>query len=177
MDSMNENDTPIPPQRLYYTTVEFEDGSMESPHFLCFDSLPEGILMVKDHYANLKRPLMFVTLKEMVYVESTVLPEDTHILVPSNDYGLEDDFDDPQLRQLMVETAEKSSDESLVAVFPDEQEIENALCRAFYMGPFVIANTAGEYVNALLNDPIEISLPLDYVWLYRPTGAEKRVEG
>ena len=170
-------DNPQPPERLYYTTVEFEDGSMESPHFLCFDGVPEGILMVKDHYANLKRPIAFVTLKEMVYVESVVLPEDTQILVPTNDYGLEDDFADPDARQEAVESAEQSEREALEAVFPDEQEIDQSLCRAFYMGPFVSADTGEEYIQALQNDPMEISLPIDYVWLYRPTGAEKRVEG
>lgn len=164
-----------PPEKLFYTTIEFEDGSIETPHFLVFDALPEGILTAKEYMRELSRSVFQCTMKELEFVKVQILSPDTHILVPLNDHGVDDEFRDPIVQQSMVEKAE--SGPSYMAILPDEQENENLLCRAFYMGPFLQAADEHEFVSKLECEPFETSLPLEYVWLYKPTGEWKEVGG
>ena len=165
-----------PPLVLYYATLEFEDGAIESPHFLIFDTLAEGVITIKEHYRELGRNIERIVMKELIFEGTQAMPEDTHILVPLNDHGVEDDFRDPGSQQMMVADAEEGESEgALMGILPYEQENDQLLCRAFYMGPFVKAQNADEFVSHLLREPFETSQPLDYVWLYRPSGEWKEV--
>lgn len=165
-----------PPQILYYVTIEFEDGRIESPHYFVFDALAEGVITVREHYRELRKEPMRIVMKELLFSQICTMPEDTHVLVPLTDNGIEDDFRDPDMQQEMVEKAEAcGTDGALMGILPYEQEIDDLLCRAFFMGPFVQAQDKQDYIDRLLKDPFETSQPLDYVWLYRPTGEWKEV--
>jgi hypothetical protein len=164
-----------PPASLFYTTVEFEDGEIETPHYLIFDSLPEAILSVREHYQETGKPVSRFVMKELAFVKEQTLHEDTHILVHLNDRGIEDEFRDPVIQQAMVDQAEEG--DALMAILPYEQENDHLLCRAFYMGPFFQAADENEFVLQLERAPFATSQPVDYVWLYRPTGLRQEVEG
>lgn len=162
------------PNILFYTTVVMPDGSVESPHYLVFDSAEEGIQTVKEHYKNLFKEPARIIMKEMMFIDTCLLPEEAYILMPSNDMGLEEDFADQEHRQRMVNDAEDDGPEDAIAlVFPDQQDIETARYEAYYMGPMHKARTIKEFIRTLEENPFEISQPPDTVWLYRPTGEEK----
>ncbi|KXK12226.1 MAG: hypothetical protein UZ22_OP11002000022 [Microgenomates bacterium OLB23] len=79
--------------------------------------------------------------------------------------------------EIIVQRAEEGDpSESIMAVLPEEQEGEDLLCRAFYMGPFRRADSVENYIQQLIEDPFVAATPLDYVWLYRPTGEMKSVK-
>lgn len=165
-----------PPSVLYYATIEFEDGVVETPHYFVFDKLAEGVMTIKEHYRELKRDVARIVMKQLVFGESKVMPEDTHVLVPLTDNGIQDDFRDPVDQQMRVAEAEEHEpSETMVGVLPYEQEIDDLLCRAFFMGPFLKAADAQEYVEALEREPFDTSQPVDIMWLYRPTGEWKEI--
>lgn len=164
------------PDILYYTTIEFDNGDIETPHFFIFNSIPEGIVAVREYYKDLHKEITSITMKEMVYVETVLLPEDTQILVPLNDFGIDDEFKDPLIEHSKMQDVEDSENEGLVAVLPDKQEADTLMCDAYYRGPVLEAADGIEFVEKLLVDPYETSVPIDYVWLYRPTGQSKSVE-
>lgn len=166
-----------PPNIVYYTTIQFQDGSIETPHFLLFDKLAEGVTTVKEHYKDSSQDIARLVMKETLFINTRVLPEETHILVPSNDNGVEDDFRDPRVQQEMVLAAEEdNTEESIMSILPYEQENDSLLCRAFFMGPYIKADSEEAFIQRLLDNPFEVSQPLDYVWLYRPTGEWKEVK-
>lgn len=164
------------PDVLYYTTINFDNGEAETPHFFVFNSIPEGIVAVREYYKDLHKEIVGITMKEMVFVETILLPEETHILVPVNDFGIDDEFRDTDVEYQTIQEIEDSSQEALVAVLPEKQEADFLMCDAYYMGPMKVATTGEEYVHALIDDPFESSQPIDYVWLYRPTGESRTVE-
>ncbi|OGK14927.1 hypothetical protein A3H80_01895 [Candidatus Roizmanbacteria bacterium RIFCSPLOWO2_02_FULL_37_19] len=162
------------PQLLYYATITFADGSVETPSFFVFDNMPKGIEMVKKFYEKEGRPMKSITIKELIFIDSRVIPKETHIVMPNNDFGLSEDFRDRLMDQDLVERAEEeNSTESIMAIFPEEQEGDELLCRAFYMGPFLKEKNIDGLMRSLLQDPFEISTPIDYLWFYRPTGESK----
>lgn len=166
-----------PPEIIYYATIQFQDGGIESPHFLVFDQLAEGVMTIKDHYKELDRDIARLVMKEALFTNTKVLPEETHILVPANDNGVDDDFRDPAEHQMMVMEAEEgNTEEAILSLLPYEQENDALLCRAFYMGPFLKAKDEQEFVDKLIENPFPVSQPLDFVWLYRPTGEWKEVK-
>lgn len=164
------------PDILYYTTIEFDNGDIETPHFFIFNSIPEGIVAVREYYKDLYKVITSITMKEMVYVETVLLPEDTQILVPLNDFGIDDEFKDPIIEHNKIQALEDSENETLIAVLPDPQEAETLMCEAYYRGPVMEAENGKEFIQKLLEDPYETSVPIDYVWLYRPTGQSRSVE-
>ena len=166
-----------PPEIIYYATLQFQDGGIETPHFLVFNQLPEAVLTIKDHYKETGREIARLVMKEALFINTKVLPEDTHILVPSNDNGVEDDFRDPVEHQDLVMLAEEGdTEDAILSILPYEQENDELLCRAFYMGPFIKAENEADFISKLQQDPFIVSQPLDYVWLYRPTGEWKEVK-
>ena len=120
------------PDILYYTTIEFDNGDIETPHFFIFNSIPEGIVAVREYYKDLHKEITSITMKEMVYVETVLLPEDTQILVPLNDFGIDDEFKDPLIEHSKMQDVEDSENEGLVAVLPDKQEADTLMCDAYY---------------------------------------------
>ncbi len=169
-------DLDTPPPVLYYATVTFEDGQIETPHYLVFDRLAEGVITIKDHYRDIERPIETIIMKEVVFVESRLVSEDTHILTPANDFGVDEDFRDPEAHHEMVEVAEAVDPaDALLGILPYEQDNDKLLCRAFYMGPFLPVKSVDAYVEHLEDDPFTVSQPVDYLWIYRPTGEWKEV--
>ena len=165
-----------PPPVLYYATVTFEDGSVETPHYLVFDRMAEGVITIKDHYRDIERSVEAIVMKELEFVESRVVSEDTHILIPSNDFGVDDDFRDIEAHEEMIQIAESvEPGDALLGILPYEQDNDRLLCRAFYMGPFLPVKTVNDYVEHLEEDPFTVSQPVDYLWMYRPTGAWNEV--
>ena len=166
-----------PPELIYYATIQFQDDIIETPHFLVFDKLAEGVLTIKNHYRELGKDMSRLVMKEALFINTKVLPEETHILVPLSDNGVEDDFRNPVENQMMVMEAEEGDTENaILSLLPYEQENDELLCRAFYMGPFYKAESEDDFVEKLMETPFEVSQPLDYVWLYRPTGEWKEVK-
>lgn len=169
-------DDVLVPDILYYTTIEFDNGDIETPHFFIFNSIPEGIVAVREYYKDLHKEITSITMKEMVYVETVLLPEDTQILVPLNDFGIDDEFKDPRIEHEKIQMIEDSPEEGLIAVLPDKQEADTLMCEAYYRGPVLQAENGKECIEKLLEDPYETSVPIDYVWLYRPTGQSRSIE-
>ncbi|OGK38639.1 hypothetical protein A3F34_01580 [Candidatus Roizmanbacteria bacterium RIFCSPHIGHO2_12_FULL_44_10] len=162
------------PSILFYATINFADGTVETPHFFVFEKLLEGIQMIKDHYRRETRDIESIEIKTVNFIEERALPEETHILLPSNDHGLSEDPRDPEAQQEMVMEAEQGDrKQSIMGVFPIEQEGEKLLCLAFFMGPFMEARSIDDFIKQLKEDPFEVSLPIDDFWFYRPTGEKK----
>lgn len=164
------------PNFLYYVTVKLADGTIESPHYMIFENMADGATMVREHYEKKMRRIDSIIMKELFYMDSVILPEETQILIPHNDFGIYDELKSPEEQQHMVELAEMDDpEEAIMGILPDEQEDDSLLCRAFFMGPFVKALSKEEYVEALKHDPFETTLGVDLIWLYQPTGEEHEV--
>ncbi len=169
-----EHDTP--PPVLYYATITFEDGRIETPHYLVFDRLAEGVITIKDHFRDRGEQIVTIVMKELSFVQDQSISEETHILTPANDSGIDEDVRDLQEHEDMVETAESvDPEDALFGVLPFEQDNDRLLCRAYYMGPYLPAKTVEDYVKYLEEEPFTVSEPIYELWLYRPTGEWKEV--
>lgn len=164
------------PERLYYVTVQFADGRQVTPSYFVFDALPEGVSMIRRYYDEAKDSVESFIVKELKFIETKVLPDDAYIILPHTDGTIVEEGN-PEEHEQMVALAEIGDpSESIMAILPEEQDAEDLLCRAFYMGPFRKAESVEGYISGLIEDPFIAATPLDYVWLYRPTGEMKAVK-
>lgn len=165
------------PEHLYYATVTFTDGTTESPRFLVFDSLLEGVITVKEHFAHLDLEIDTITMKELEYCETVHVPDDASILIPHNDKGKEDDFYDKDHHESMIHVAEENYHESVYfGIHPDPINSKELLCDAYLMSEVVQARTPEEYITYLKNNPIECSDEVFTLYLYRRTGNDKEIQ-
>lgn len=154
------------PQKLYYATILYADGSQQTPPYFVFEKLPEGTSMLRRYFQEEEHNVTSMIIKELVFIESKVVPEDAQVLLPHTD------------EIFIEETPSQNHDEpseSIMAILPEEQQGNDLLCRAFYMGPFRKAASAEDFIAQLVEEPFLVTIPVDYVWLYRPTGHMKAV--
>lgn len=164
------------PQTLYYTTVLFADGGQQTPPYFVFDKLPEGVSMLRRYYSETPGLVESFIIKQLELVGTKVLPEEAMVIIPHTDDTIVEESD-PESHEKNVQVAEEGDPaESIMLILPEEQEASDLLCRAFYMGSFRRAASIDDFVNSLINDPIVAATPLDYVWLYRPTGEMKSIK-
>jgi len=169
-----EHDTP--PPVLYYATITFEDGRIETPHYLVFDRLAEGVITIKDHFRDRGEQIETILMKELSFVQDQSISEETHILTPANDFGVDEDFHDLDEHEEMIQVAEAvDPQDALIGILPYEQDNDRQLCRAFYMAPYLPVKTVEEYVAHLEAEPFTVSEPIYSLWMYRPTGEWKEV--
>jgi hypothetical protein len=164
------------PETLYYTSILYKDGRQITPSYLVFEKLPEGVTMLRQLFAEEQDQIESFIVKELKFLETKVLPEQASILIPHTDDTIVEEAQ-PDLQEHLVELAEEGDpSESIMAIMPEEQVAEDLLCRAFYMGPFKKAENAQHFANLLVLDPFLAAAPIDYVWLYRPTGEMKAIK-
>lgn len=164
------------PKRLYYATVLFNDGRQITPPYFVFEKLPEGVSMLRRYYDETCDSVESFIVKELEFLETKVIPDEAYVVVPHTDNTIVEEGN-PEEHEDMVAKAEVGDpSESIMAILPEEQEADDLLCRAFYMGPFRKSDTVDNFVAGLIEDPIIAATPIDYVWLYRPTGEMKAVK-
>ncbi len=164
------------PQFLFYATVYYADGRRRTPSSYVFEKLAEGVSMLRQNFEDRENEIDSIEVKELEFIETKVLPDEASILIPHTDDALADEVDE-ESREMRIEDAEDGDpSESIVVIFPEEQEADDLLCRAFYMGPFMKAESPEALIEKLIEDPFIAAAPIDYVWLYRPTGQSKQVK-
>jgi hypothetical protein len=164
------------PENLFYATILYSDNSQITPPYFVFEKFEEGVTMLRKYYSDSHQEIEAIIVKQLRFVESKVLPEETFFLLPHSDQTIVIDQNQDMQEESVIRAEEGDPSESIMVVFPEEQDAEDLLCRAFYMGPFKKAETVDSLIEQLVDEPFMAATPIDYVWLYRPTGQMKEVK-
>ncbi len=164
------------PQTLFYATVLYTDGRQVTPPYFVFEKFPEGVTMLRHYYEDREQEIESLIVKELKFIETKVLPDEASILIPHTDDTIAEEPSQEEQEDKVIQAEAEDPSESIMVVFPEEQENEDLLCRSFYMGPFMKAESVEDLTTQLITEPFVTALPIDYVWLYRPTGEMKAVK-
>lgn len=174
---MQRDENEQAPDILYYATLVFPDDTTETPYYFVFDRPAEGVITIKEHFNDSPEKPSMILLKELLYINTKIIPEDAYIMMPTNDQGIEDDYRDPFKHEQMVQEAEYDDPEqAIMAVYPFRQDNDDIMCNAYYMGPFLKAEDEDDFVNRMRDEMFETSESMDHMWLYRPTGEVQEIK-